>query len=93
MISGFIEAPYKIVKDGKVTDEIVYITATQEEDKCIAPASTEVDAEGNIVEDLIETRLNGNIELNAVSRVDLDRYFTSDDIRHSSGIDPLPGAR
>ena len=68
---GFIEAPYKIVKDGKVMDEIVYITATQEEDKCIAPASTEVDAEGNIVEDLIETRLNGNIELNAVSRVDL----------------------
>ena len=68
---GFIEAPYKIVKDGKVTDEIVYITATQEEDKCIAPASTEVDDEGNIVEDLIETRLNGNIELNAVSRVDL----------------------
>ncbi|MEA3456589.1 MAG: DNA-directed RNA polymerase subunit beta [Campylobacterota bacterium] len=68
---GFIEAPYKIVKDGKVTDEIVYITATQEEDKCIAPASTVVDAEGNIVEDLIETRLNGNIELNAVSRVDL----------------------
>ena len=68
---GFIEAPYKIVKEGKVTDEIVYITATQEEDKCIAPASTEVDTEGNIVEDLIETRLNGNIELNAVSRVDL----------------------
>ncbi len=68
---GFIEAPYKIVKDGKVTDEIIYITATQEEDKCIAPASTEVNAEGNIVEDLIETRLNGNIELNAVSRVDL----------------------
>ncbi len=68
---GFIEAPYKIVKNGRVTDEIVYITATQEEDKCIAPASTEVDANGHIVEDLIETRLNGNIELNAASRVDL----------------------
>ncbi|MEA3419638.1 MAG: DNA-directed RNA polymerase subunit beta [Campylobacterota bacterium] len=68
---GFIEAPYKIVKEGKVTDEIVYITATQEEDKCIAPASTEVDESGYIVEDLIETRLNGNIELNTVSRVDL----------------------
>jgi DNA-directed RNA polymerase beta subunit len=35
---GFIEAPYKVVKDCQVTDEIVYITATQEEDKCIAPA-------------------------------------------------------
>ena len=68
---GFIEAPYKIVKDGKVMDEIVYITATQEEDKCIAPASTVVDEHGMIVEDLIETRLNGNIELNLVSRVDL----------------------
>ena len=68
---GFIEAPYKIVKEGKVTDEIVYITATQEEDKCIAPASTKVDENGHIVEDLIETRLNGNIELNAASRVDL----------------------
>ena len=68
---GFIEAPYKKVKDGKVTDEIIYITATQEEDKCIAPASTVVDENGIIVEDLIETRLNGNIELNVVSRVDL----------------------
>ncbi len=68
---GFIEAPYKIVKEGKVTSEIIYITATQEEDKCIAPASTKVNEEGYIVEDLIETRLNGNIELNPVSRVDL----------------------
>ncbi len=68
---GFIEAPYKVVKDGKVTDEIVYVTATQEEDKCIAPASTKVDENGYIVEDLIETRLNGNIELNDRSRVNL----------------------
>jgi DNA-directed RNA polymerase beta subunit len=68
---GFIEAPYKVVKDCQVTDEIVYITATQEEDKCIAPASTEVSEDGRIVEDLIETRLNGNIELNEATRVDL----------------------
>ncbi|MCF6243512.1 MAG: DNA-directed RNA polymerase subunit beta [Sulfurovum sp.] len=68
---GFIEAPYKIVKDCQVTDEIVYITATQEEDKCIAPASTVVNEDGRIVEDLIETRLNGNIELNEAKRVDL----------------------
>jgi len=68
---GFIEAPYKVVKDCQVTDEIVYITATQEEDKCIAPASTVVSEDGRIVEDLIETRLNGNIELNEATRVDL----------------------
>ncbi|HIP29012.1 MAG TPA: DNA-directed RNA polymerase subunit beta, partial [Sulfurovum sp.] len=68
---GFIEAPYKIVKDRQVTDEIIYITATQEEDKCIAPASTVVSEDGHIVEDIIETRLNGNIELNEATRVDL----------------------
>ncbi len=68
---GFIEAPYKVVKDTQVTDEIIYITATQEEDKCIAPASTVIGEDGRIVEDLIETRLNGNIELNDATRVDL----------------------
>ncbi|MFT7823972.1 MAG: DNA-directed RNA polymerase subunit beta [Sulfurimonas sp.] len=68
---GFIEAPYKVVKESKVTDEIIYVTATQEEDKCIAPASTEVDENGKIIGDLIETRLNGNIELNDAKRVDL----------------------
>ena len=68
---GFIEAPYKVVKDCQVTDEIVYITATQEEDKCVAPASTVLTEDGRIEEDLIETRLNGNIELNDATRVDL----------------------
>jgi DNA-directed RNA polymerase beta subunit len=68
---GFIEAPYKVVKDRRVTDEIVYLTATQEEDKVIAPASTKLDSNGYIVEDFIEIRLNGNIGLNEASRVDL----------------------
>ncbi len=68
---GFIEAPYKVVKDRQVTDEIVYITATQEEDKIIAPASTKVDENGYIVDELIEARHNGNIGLNESSKVDL----------------------
>ena len=68
---GFIEAPYKVVKDRQVTDEIVYITATQEEDKVIAPASTKVDENGYIVDELIEARLNGNIGLQDSSKVSL----------------------
>ncbi len=68
---GFIEAPYKVVKNRQVTDEIVYITATQEEDKIIAPASTHVDENGYIVEELTETRHNGNIGLNESAKVDL----------------------
>ncbi len=40
---GFIEAPYRVVKDGKVTDEIVYITADVEDGKIIAQATEPLD--------------------------------------------------
>ncbi len=68
---GFIEAPYKVVKDGKITDEIIYITATLEEGKVIAPASTLLDENGEIVEDLIEARKDGDILLVNKNEVDL----------------------
>lgn len=60
---GFIEAPYKKVVDGVVTDEIVYLTATQEEGNVIAPASTRLDANGAITEDLLEVRRDGEMVL------------------------------
>jgi len=60
---GFIEAPYKIMKDGKVTNEIVYLTATQEEGKMIAAASNKLDENGQFIEDLIAVRQDGEILL------------------------------
>ena len=68
---GFIEAPYRIVKNAKVTNEVKYITATQEEGLTIAPASTKLDGKGNIVEDLIEVRKDGEIILAPKESVDL----------------------
>ncbi|MFA6789174.1 MAG: DNA-directed RNA polymerase subunit beta [Arcobacteraceae bacterium] len=68
---GFIEAPYKKVVDGMVTDEIIYMTATLEEGLVIAPGSTKVDANGKIVEALIEARQDGEILLVERSKVDL----------------------
>ena len=57
---GFIEAPYRKVKDGVVSDDIVWMTADEEENHIIAPANTpidpkskkfvEVDADGKIVD-------------------------------------------
>jgi len=72
---GFIEAPYKIVKDGQVTNEVVYITATQEEGKVIAPASTKMDENGYIKEELIEARKDGEILL--LSRNEASLYDLS----------------
>lgn len=67
---GFVEAAYKKVKDGKVSNEIVYLTAAQEEGIIIAPASTKVDNKGNILEDLIEARKDGEIILAEKSKVE-----------------------
>lgn len=58
---GFVEAPYRKVENGKISSEIVYLTAAQEEGHYIAPASTILDANGMIKDDLIETRKNGEI--------------------------------
>ncbi|MDA3049485.1 DNA-directed RNA polymerase subunit beta [Campylobacter sp. JMF_02 ED1] len=56
---GFVEAPYKKVIDGKVTDEVVYLTATQEEGHVIAPASAKLDENGAIIEEMLEARKDG----------------------------------
>jgi len=53
---GFIESPYRKVKDSIVTDEIEYLSAIEEEKYTIAQANTKIDKEGNFVEELISCR-------------------------------------
>ncbi len=60
---GFIEAPYKVVNEGTVSDEVVYLTATQEEGVKIAAASNKLDSDGQFVEDTIMIRQDGEILL------------------------------
>src|SRR5437764_11300867 len=45
---GFVTTPYRVVKNGKVTDEIVHLDATQEEERLIAQANTPVDSHGKL---------------------------------------------
>ena len=46
---GFVTTPYRVVKDGKVTDEIVHLDATQEEEAKIAQADTPINEAGELV--------------------------------------------
>jgi DNA-directed RNA polymerase subunit beta len=46
---GFIEAPYRIVKDGKVTDEVVYVDAAAEENMIIADTSAKLDKDAALL--------------------------------------------
>jgi len=68
---GFIETPYRHVRDGKVTDEVVYMSATEEMRHTIAQANADLDAEGRFTADLIETRQSGEFMLNVPSVIDL----------------------
>ncbi len=53
---GFVETPYRIVKNGKATKEIVYLSAMEEAKEVIAQANTELDASGNFVNPLVSAR-------------------------------------
>ena len=57
---GFIESPYRRVREGKVTDEVIYLTAMEEGKYTIAQANAEVDAKGKLVGDLVSCRRNGD---------------------------------
>ncbi len=71
---GFLETPYFRVKDGKVTKEVVYLNAYEEEKHIIAPATTPQDGEGRITEKLVEARISGRpgvIESKKVDFIDV----------------------
>ena len=53
---GFIEAPYRVVKDGKVTDEIVYVDAAAEENMVIADTSAKLDKDGKFIDEYVSAR-------------------------------------
>lgn len=72
---GFIETPYRIVEDGKVTDEVRYFSALEEEQHTIAQANSEIDDEGNLVSEEILVRDAGEptlVEPDEVTLMDVD---------------------
>jgi len=56
---GFIETPYRRVVDGRVQDEVVYMSAMEEGRYTIAQANAEIDSEGRLASDLVSCR-HGN---------------------------------
>jgi DNA-directed RNA polymerase subunit beta len=67
---GFIETPYRVVKGGKVTDEIRWLSASEEEDYTVAQANAPLDAEGRLTGDLVLCRKGDDYPLLAPDRID-----------------------
>src|SRR5471032_1708306 len=57
---GFIESPYRRVVEGKVTDDVVYLSAMEEGRYAIGQANTETDKNGKVVADLTNCRKAGD---------------------------------
>ena len=66
---GFLETPYRKVIDGKVTDEISYLSAIEEGRYVIAQANAAVDDEGRLTGELVSVRINGETQLASPDRV------------------------
>ncbi len=67
---GFIETPYRVVKDSRVTGEIVWLDANREEDAIIAQANAKLNPDGTFVDDLVLSRKRGDLPLTPPADID-----------------------
>jgi DNA-directed RNA polymerase subunit beta len=56
---GFIETPYRVVENSRVTDRIVYLSALDEEEKVIAQANAPLDSHGRFASEFVSARIGG----------------------------------
>ncbi|MGB3729068.1 MAG: DNA-directed RNA polymerase subunit beta, partial [Thermodesulfobacteriota bacterium] len=68
---GFIQTPYRVVKNAKVTDELVYLNALAEEKYIIAQANAALDEKGNFTSEFISVRQSGEFLMVDRDRVEL----------------------
>jgi DNA-directed RNA polymerase subunit beta len=67
---GFVETPYRKVKDGRVTDEVIYLSAMEEGRYTVAQANSAIDAKGRFTDDLVVARHAGDVQLIPPDKVD-----------------------
>ena len=67
---GFIESPFFVVKDGKVTDDVVYMTADEDENFRCAPADVELNPDNSFKEKMVPARYRSEFIMTESSKVD-----------------------
>jgi DNA-directed RNA polymerase subunit beta len=66
---GFLETPYRKVANGKVTDEIEYLSAIEEGDYVIAQASATLDAKGKLLDELVSCRFQNEFAMSTPDKI------------------------
>jgi DNA-directed RNA polymerase subunit beta len=68
---GFIETPYRVVRDGKVTNEVKYLSALEEERLAIAQANAVIGEDGSFVAELVQARRAGEFQMTPREEIDM----------------------
>ncbi len=86
---GFIETPYRVVRNGRVTDEIIYLDATKENNEIIAQANAIIDEDGYFVNEHVAARERGEFALIRRERVTLMDVAPKQIVSVSSSLIPF----
>ncbi|WP_437999092.1 DNA-directed RNA polymerase subunit beta [Sorangium sp. So ce185] len=68
---GFVETPYRKVENGRVTEDVIWLSALEEEGKYIAQATVNLDESGRFKESLVSARYNGEFKIVTPEMVEL----------------------
>ena len=86
---GFIETPYRKVKNGVVTKEIEYLSATEEDSYTIAQVNAPLDKKGNFLRDKIKARVKGDFPVVAPKEVDYMDVATNQIVSPAASLIPF----
>ena len=90
---GFVETPYFIVKNGRVTGDVAWLDANREEGAVIAQANAKLNPDGTFAEDLVLTRDGGDLPLVSPRSDRLHGRGAGAARLHRRRAHPVPGAR
>ena len=86
---GFIETPYYVVKNSKITDEMVYLTADEELGHKIAQGNTPTTSAGVLSEEMVTARVDGNFTMVPKEEIDLIDVAPRQIVSIATGLIPF----
>ena len=90
---GFIESPYRKIVDGKVTDDVIYLSAMEEAKHYVAQANAELDKDGRFADEFVVCRHAGDVMHGAARKRRPDGRVAQAAGFGRRGADPVPRER
>ncbi|MDR3358452.1 MAG: DNA-directed RNA polymerase subunit beta [Desulfovibrio sp.] len=86
---GFIETPYRVVRDGGLTSDVTHLDASSEDDQVIAQANARLDADGRLLDEFVTVRVKGEVEIRSREEVTLMDVSPSQMVSISAALIPF----